>query len=54
MSRRLRAALNTFAKVYITEMLVMYKWNKPKTAEVLGIGLSTLYKKIKEMKIERR
>jgi len=52
-SKHLHTALKVFEKVYIIEMLVACKWNKPRAAKVLGVGQSTLYRKIKELKIKR-
>lgn len=49
----LRDALRVYEKQYIRHMLHVHRWNKPKTAEYLGIGLSTLYRKIKELQIRK-
>lgn len=49
----LHKALKEHEKELIIEMLYGFKWNKPKTAEALGIGLSSLYRKIKELNIRK-
>lgn len=51
---RLKTIVRVYEKEYIYDKLEIYNWNKPKTAEVLGIGLSSLYRKMKELKQERR
>ena len=45
----LRKALNLLEKQLIYDELNRHEWNKPKTARTLGIGLSSLYRKIKEL-----
>jgi two-component system NtrC family response regulator len=39
-------------KSHISRVLILFKGNKVKVAEVLGIGLTTLYRKIEEYHIE--
>lgn len=50
---RLRKTLKVYEQRYIKDTLTMYNWDKRHTAKVLGIGLSSLYRKIKEHKIKR-
>jgi DNA-binding NtrC family response regulator len=40
-------------KNHIQKTLQLTKGNKTKTAEVLGIGLTTLYRKMEEYNIEK-
>jgi len=40
-------------KKHISSVLEHYKWNKPKTAETLGISLPTLYSKIESYKLTK-
>jgi DNA-binding NtrC family response regulator len=40
-------------KKHITSVLEHNKWNKPKTAEILGISLPTLYSKIESYKLTK-
>ncbi|MBA7622594.1 hypothetical protein ES703_29972 [subsurface metagenome] len=47
----LRAAVKDYEKQYICRMLNKHDWNKLETAKALGIGLSSLYRKIDELKI---
>lgn len=49
----LRIAVKAYEKRYIRDVLKIYGWDKAKTAKALGIGLSTLYKKIIELKIKK-
>lgn len=49
----LRATLKTHEARYIKDTLTMYDWNMNHTAKVLGIGLSTLYRKVTEHGIKR-
>lgn len=45
--------LSIIEKNTIVEALDFYKWNLKKTAQALGIGRSTLYRKLKDYHIER-
>lgn len=45
--------LSSMEKSHIQKMLLHTKGNKTKTAEVLGIGLTTLYRKMEEYGIEK-
>lgn len=53
MNENLHNVLRLSAKIHIRGVLIRHNWNKAKTAKALGIGLSTLYKKIAELKIEK-
>lgn len=44
-------SLSTVEKIHIERVLQITKGNKTKTAELLGIGLTTLYRKIEEYQI---
>lgn len=48
----LRTAVKAYEKQYIRLMLNRHDWNKPETAKALDIGLSSLYRKINELKID--
>jgi len=50
----LSTAVSAYEKQYIREALVACNWNKPIAAKRLGIGQSTLYRKITEHKIKRK
>lgn len=50
----LRLAVMLYEKQYIREALQMNDWNKIKTANDLGISLSSLYRKIGALKIKRK
>lgn len=52
-TQNLRTSLKIHEKRYIQDALTMYDWDKSHTAEILGIGLSTLYRKITEHRIKR-
>jgi len=43
--------LSTIEKIYIQKVLQVTKGNKTKAAELLGIGVTTLYRKLEEYKI---
>ncbi|MBO9703340.1 MAG: sigma-54-dependent Fis family transcriptional regulator [Sporocytophaga sp.] len=43
--------LTTIEKIYIQKVLHLTKGNKTKSAELLGIGVTTLYRKLEEYKI---
>ena len=45
--------LSVVEKEIIIEALEYFSWNMKKSAEALGIGRSTLYRKIKEYSIEK-
>lgn len=49
----LRKTLRVHEKRYIKDTLTMYDWDIHHTAEVLGIGLSTLYRKVIEHGIKK-
>lgn len=53
MIKYLYKVLETREKEYIAEMLYRYKWDKRKTAQALGISVSSLYRKIKELEIKK-
>jgi DNA-binding NtrC family response regulator len=46
-------SLAAMEKVHIQKILLLAKGNKTKTAELLGIGLTTLYRKMEEYHIEK-
>lgn len=48
----LEKSVNEFERAYIMHILQKNELNKEKTAEVLQVGLSTLYRKLKELNIE--
>ncbi len=48
----LRSSMHCFEKQHILRVMAMYK-NKSKTAGVLGIGLSSLYRKLEELGISK-
>ncbi len=47
----LQAAVRAYEKEQIYRMLSKYNWNKPEAAKALGIGVSSLYRKIDELGI---
>ncbi len=49
--RTLAQARHTFEKIFITKTLQMNKWNVTRTAEVLDIHRSSLYKKMEQLGI---
>lgn len=49
----LRTALHEFEKQHIVKVLAGFENNKVTTAEALGIGLSSLYRKMEELSIPR-
>lgn len=55
MSKSLCEVLKTHERNYIWRVLYRYKGNRRMAAKALGIGLSTLYRKINELdlKLER-
>ncbi len=48
----LNTTMKSFEKEYIWRILNKYNGNKNKAAEALGVGLSSLYRKIYDLKIE--
>jgi len=50
----LRDAKDAFEREYIIKQLERHNWNISHTAEALGIERSNLYKKMRQLKIERR
>ncbi len=52
--RPLRDAKDAFEREYILKQLEKHNWNISHTAEALGIERSNLYKKMKQLNIERR
>lgn len=51
---KLKNEMKDHEKLYITAVLFSKDWDKAETAKTLGIGLSSLYRKMKELKIERK
>lgn len=47
----LRTGIRAYEKRHICAVLNRCKWNKREAAKVLGIGLSSLYRKIAELEI---
>lgn len=47
----LRQSVKSYERTVIIRALKSCDWDKSKTAKMLDIGLSTLYRKIKELKI---
>ncbi len=50
----LQASLKAYEKEEIYRMLNKYDWNKTEAAKALGVGLSSLYRKIDELEINAR
>jgi len=50
----LRTAVKAYEKKSILGVLQVCNWNVPKTAKALGIGLSSLYRKINKYGIKRK
>lgn len=48
----LRTAVRAYEEECIRDALIKYNWDRPKTAKALGIGLSSLYRKIDEYGIK--
>ncbi|MCZ8285697.1 MAG: sigma-54-dependent Fis family transcriptional regulator, partial [Bacteroidia bacterium] len=46
-------SLANMEKIHIRKILAVAKGNKTKAAELLGIGLTTLYRKMEEYHIEK-
>jgi len=51
---KLREVIYNAEKQFITRILEINNWNKKKVAKILGIGLSSLYRKITELGISKR
>jgi transcriptional regulator with PAS, ATPase and Fis domain len=47
-----KSTLKTMEARHISEALIQYKGNRGDAAKALGINVSTLYRKIKKLKIE--
>lgn len=54
MDKPLREVLKTRERNYICTKLYKYNGNRTKTAKALGIGLSSLYRRMAELQIEWR
>ncbi len=52
-SVNLRSATHEFERQHITKVLSSHSYNKVATAEALGIGLSSLYRKMEELAISK-
>lgn len=46
--QNLQKALDTFEKTFLTKVLEQHHWHKTQTAQALGIGRKTLYRKMKQ------
>ena len=46
-------SLAAMEKIHIAKIIAFVKGNKTKAAEMLGIGLTTLYRKMEEYHIEK-
>ncbi len=53
-NENLRASLKAYEKEQIYRVLNKYDWNKAEAAKALGVGLSSLYRKIDELEINVR
>ncbi len=53
-NENLQDSLKMYEKEQIYRMLNKYDWNKAETAKALGVGLSSLYRKIDELEINIR
>ncbi len=53
MKQRLKTAIKIYEKQFIRLMLDECDWDVPKTAKALGVGVSTLYRKVKELEIRK-
>lgn len=49
----LRKELKAYERQRICDALISFGWNKHNTAKHLGIGLSSLYRKIAKLKIKK-
>jgi two-component system, NtrC family, response regulator len=52
LSGSMSGKLDEVEKIHILKILEETEWNKSRTAEILGIGLTTLYRKLKAYDIE--
>jgi DNA-binding NtrC family response regulator len=52
-SMKLKDRVREFERNYIEQQLVLFNQDKEKTAEILGISVSSLYRKIEELAIEK-
>jgi DNA-binding NtrC family response regulator len=50
----LKAALANPERQIILDVLEAHSWNRNATAEALGINRTTLYKKMKRLKLEQQ
>ncbi len=48
----LQIAVKAYEREYIYQVLIKYDWNKAEAAKALGVGLSSLYRKIDELGID--
>jgi two-component system response regulator PilR (NtrC family) len=53
-NKKLRASVKAYEKEQIYRVLNKYDWNKGEVAKALGVGLSSLYRKIDELEINVR
>ncbi len=53
-NENLQNSLKAYEKEQIYRVLNKYDWNKSEAAKALGVGLSSLYRKIEELEIEAR
>jgi len=54
MKQNLHTEMKAYEAQRIRDALIMHSWNKIETAKYLGIGLSSLYRKIIELGISKR
>jgi len=54
MTAKLHTAIRSFEKLYILDALRLYEWDKRITAKVLGISVSSLYRKITKYGIKKQ
>ena len=47
-SQNLQEAVEAFEKQFLQNMLEYHRWHKSETAQALGIGRKTLYRKMKQ------
>ncbi|MHC4187698.1 MAG: helix-turn-helix domain-containing protein, partial [Planctomycetota bacterium] len=50
-SESLHGAVKAYEKQYIYKVLNKYDWDKTEAAKALGVGLSSLYRKVDELGI---
>ena len=53
-NKNLQNSLKAYEKEQIYRVLNKYDWNKTEAAKALGVGLSSLYRKIDELEINTR